>query len=97
MRWAVIFEDAPRMREARELHEQAHLEYLRAKQTEILMAGGLRTETGAPFTGGLWVLASMQREQAVKLIEEDPYFLHSRRAYTLMQWGNALQDISVKP
>lgn len=83
------------MQEVREKHEPEHFAYLRANQKEILLAGGLREDPGSPFAGGLWVLAPMSKEQAVALVEQDPYFLHSKRGYKLLQWGKALQDISV--
>lgn len=95
MRWVAIFEDTPQMQAVREKHEPAHFAYLRAHQEEILLAGGLREGAGSPFNGGLWVLAAMPKARAVALVERDPYFIHSRRGYKLLQWGKALQDISV--
>jgi uncharacterized protein YciI len=95
MRWIAIFEDSAVMPEVRQQYEPAHFEYLRANQSKILIAGGLREGPEAPFSGGLWVLASMPRAQAVELIEQDPYFIHGKRGYVLRQWGKALQDISV--
>ena len=95
MRWVVIFEGTPLMQAIRAEHETAHLAYLRANQAEILMAGGLREGPESSFSGGLWVLAPMSKERAIALIEQNPYFIHSQRNYQLLQWGKALQDISV--
>lgn len=95
MRWVALFEDHPQMPAVRAQHEAAHLAYLRTHQQEILLAGGLRKDSDAPFGGGLWVLAPMARERALALIEQDPYFIHCQRSYRLLQWGKALQDIAV--
>ena len=40
-------------------------------------------------------MAPMSKERAIALIEQDPYFIHSQRNYQLLQWGKALQVISV--
>jgi len=96
MRWIAIFEDSSVMPEVRQKYEPAHFEYLRANQSRILIAGGLRDGPESPFSGGLWVLAPMPREQAVALIEQDPYFIYGKRSYRLCQWGKALQDIAVR-
>lgn len=95
MLWIVIFEDSPAMPEVRRKYEPDHFAYLRANQSDILIAGPLRDGPDSPFAGSLWILAAMPREQAVELIEKDPYFIHTKRGYTLRQWGKALQDISI--
>lgn len=81
------------MAELRRRYEGEHLAYLRANSAEILRAGGLRDGPDSPFSGGLWVLAPMSRERAVRLIEQEPYFVHSRRGYKLFQWGKAFPDL----
>lgn len=43
------------------------------------------------------VLAVMPKERAVALVEQDPYCIHGQRGYRLLQWGKALQDMSVSP
>lgn len=95
MRWVVIFEDSPHMLLVRKEHEPAHFAYLKVHQNEILLAGGLREGDDAPFCGGLWVMAPMAKERAIALVESDPYFIHGKRSYQLLQWGKAFQDIAV--
>lgn len=95
MRWVVIFEDSPNMFSVRQAHEPAHFAYLKAHQKEILLAGGLRENDDAPFCGGLWVMAPMTKERAIELVEKDPYFIHSKRGYKILQWGKAFGDICV--
>ena len=83
------------MPEVRQNYEQDHIAYLRAHQSEILLAGGLREGPESPFTGGLWVLAAVPRQRAVELVEQDLYFVHSKRGYRLLQWGKANPEIPV--
>ncbi|MDB5759741.1 MAG: hypothetical protein JWM30_3030 [Burkholderia sp.] len=96
MRWIVLFEDAPAMQEVRQHYEADHLAYLRANAAEILIAGGLREGPDAAFSGGLWVLDVTSRERACELAEQDPYFVHGRRPYRVLQWGKALPDVEAR-
>ena len=93
MRLVVIFEDTPAMAEVRRRLEPAHLEYLRANVGEILIGGGLRSEPGGAYTGGLWVFEAASKERARQLIEGDPYFIAEPRPYELRVWGKALPEL----
>jgi uncharacterized protein len=95
MRWVAIFEDTADMLQVRASHEAEHLAYLRAFESEILIAGGLRDAHGGPFVGGLWVLDVSSGERALELVEQDPYFIHGARSYALHVWGKALPDKQV--
>jgi uncharacterized protein YciI len=95
MRWIVLFEDSPLMQEVRRRYEADHFTYLRANSAEILLAGGLREGPGTSFSGGLWVLKVTSKQRACELIEQDPYFVHSRRGYQVLQWGKALPEVEV--
>ena len=96
MRWIVLFEDVPAMQQVRRLHEAEHFAYLRAHAAEILIAGGLREGPDAAFSGGLWVLDVSSRERACELAEQDPYCVHGRRPFRVLQWGKALPDIEAR-
>jgi uncharacterized protein YciI len=95
MRWVAIFEDAQEMLAVRKEREPRHLEYLKANEQEILIAGGLRKEPGGAFVGGMWVLDVPSKERAITLIENDPYFVPAHRSYRLLAWGKALADKAV--
>jgi uncharacterized protein YciI len=92
MRLVVIFEDTPPMADIRARLEPAHIEYLRAHSDEILIAGGLRDASGAGYVGGLWVLEVPSKERAVRLVEDDPYYVSERRPYRMLRWGKALPE-----
>jgi uncharacterized protein YciI len=96
MRWIVIFEDSPLMREVRRNHEADHFAYLRANTSEILIAGGLREGPETNFSEGLWILNVTSKDRACELAEQDPYFVHSQRNYRVLQWGKALADVEAK-
>ncbi len=94
MRWVAIFEDDPQMLTIRAERGEQHLAYLRQHAAEILIGGGLRQQDGSPFVGGLWVLEVSDRQRAVELIENDPYYEPAHRRYRLLRWGKAI-DVPV--
>jgi len=93
VRWVAIFDEPVSMSEARREREEDHFAYLREHVDEVLVAGGLRDVPGGRFVGGMWIFEVVSRERAVELIENDPYFLHSRRKYRLCVWGKALPEV----
>lgn len=95
MRWVAIFTDTPAMLAVRAQWGQAHLDYLAQHLDAIVLAGGCRHEEGGDYIGGLWVLEVPSRARAVELIEQDPYFVHGARQYTLRTWGKAFEDRQV--
>lgn len=90
-RWVVIFEDTEGMLAVRKQREPAHLAYLEAHRDQILIAGGLRSAPGETFVGGLWVLEVASRDEAVVLVESDPYYQPDHRKYRVLAWGKALE------
>jgi hypothetical protein len=94
-RWVVIFEDSEGMLDVRKRHGAQHLAYLDANKEKILIGGGLRPAPGEPFVGGLWVLDVADRDEAVRLIEADPYYRPEFRKYRVLAWGKAFEDRAV--
>jgi uncharacterized protein len=89
-RWVAIFEDDPARANVRVEQREAHFDFLARNAAKIRIGGGLQQEPGAPWVGGLWVIETDQREDAVKLCEDDPFFLHGlRKGYRIMSWGRA--------
>jgi uncharacterized protein len=90
MRWVAIFEDNPAADSVRKNHAQDHFDYLAGHCEKILIGGGLRHAPDQGYCGGLWILDVTNREEAVALCEQDPYFLRGLRAgYRLFTWGKA--------
>jgi hypothetical protein len=48
-----------------------------------------------PIIGGLWVMEVRDRQHAVQLVENDPYYQSRLRTYQLNTWDKALPDQSV--
>ncbi len=94
-RWVAIFDDLPGMADVRRDGDDRHFQYLERHRDRIPIAGGLREIPGGAFVGGLWVLETENREEAVRLIENDPYFRSGQRNYRLLVWGKAFEDIPV--
>ena len=94
-RWVAIFEDLPGMAQVRHEHESMHFQYLERHRDRIRIGGGLREIPGGAFVGSLWVLETETREEAVQLIEEDPYFRPGLRRYRLLVWGKAFENVPV--
>ena len=73
MRWVVIFDDNEGRESIRKEQSGAHFEYLAANRDKIVIAGGLRTAPGEWYCGWVWVMEVDWRDEAVRLIEGDPY------------------------
>ena len=90
MRLVAIFDDHTEREWIRKEHAKAHFDYLGTHRERIRLAGGLRESPEAWYVGGLWILEVESREEAVRLIEGDPYFrLGLRKSYRLLVWGKA--------
>ena len=89
-RWVAIFEDDPARGNVRVEQRDAHFDYLARNAAKIRIGGGLRRGSDDPWVGGLWVIETDSREEAVKLCEEDPFFQQGlRKGYRIMEWGRA--------
>ena len=96
MRWVVIFDDAPQMMDHRKKQGKKHADYARANKNEILIGGGFREAPEESFVGGMWVMEVKDRNRAVELIENDPYYHPVHRKYKLYTWGKILEDETVE-
>ncbi len=89
-RFIAFFRDDPAADWVRKQHDKDHFAYLDAHKDRIVLAGGLRPGPGEWYCGGLWILEVADRDEAVRLVEDDPYFkLGLRRGYELFTWGKA--------
>jgi uncharacterized protein YciI len=88
-RWVCVFEDGPELLIIREQRRALHHEFLRRNASRIRRAGAL-CPPGSPPTGALWLLDVENRDEAVALIEQDPYFDARYRRYQLYEWKWAL-------
>lgn len=89
--WMVCFNDDTQMLKIRKAFGAQHLQFLEDNKDLILLAGGLRFQPDTPFTGGMWIVRAMSKEQVVELIENDPYYSLKHRHYDIQYWGLALE------
>jgi uncharacterized protein YciI len=89
-RWVCVFDDTPEMLAIRAERRSGHLRFLKQNADQILRAGPLSLNEDAPPAGGLWVLNVASRNEAVLLIEQDPYYQPQYRTYRLFEWKWAL-------
>jgi len=90
MHWLAVFQDDPEQHQARSTLLNEHFAYLAKHAAQICLAGGIRPDGNSQWVGGVWVLSVESREQAVRLCENDPFFIGGlRSSYHLYQWGRA--------
>ncbi|MDX8470176.1 YciI family protein [Mesorhizobium sp. VK23B] len=88
MKLVAIFKDATGAEWIRERHSAEHLGFLEKNKNKIAIGGSLRRHAGATPYGGLWVFSVSSKEEAIGLIEADPYYrLGLRAEYELFLWG----------
>jgi len=78
MRWIAIFTNKPNTEKLSEQYLQAHLEYF-ASSPEISLAGAITPKGAEHSTGGVWIIKGMEYDQAMELIERDPFFVAGMR------------------
>ncbi|HHB83084.1 MAG TPA: hypothetical protein ENK61_06385 [Devosia sp.] len=78
MRWIAIFTNKVNTQKLREAHLQAHLEYFSA-QTKITLAGSTTPHGSSASNGGVWVIKDASYEEALKICEDDPFFIAGLR------------------
>ncbi len=95
-RWVAIFEDDENAKAVREKYTKDHLAYLGTNKSKIVLAGGLRSEPGGKFEGGLWILEVDDRAEAMSYVEGDPFFQKGlRKSARVYAWGKAFPEDAV--
>jgi len=89
-RWICVFDDSPEMLAIREERRALHHQFLRRHAARIRRAGALVRPSESSPSGALWLLDIENRDEAVVLIEQDPYFDPRYRRYHLFEWRWAL-------
>lgn len=73
MLFAIICTDKPDHQQLRADNRPAHLAYLEAHESQIVLGGPLPNEDGSAMTGSLLVLDFADRAAAEAFAEADPY------------------------
>jgi uncharacterized protein YciI len=91
--FAAIFEDHLDRKAVREAAMDAHLVWLDRHKRQVRMAGALRPDTGAPATGGLWIIEAADRAEAERICKGDPFYTEGlRKSFRLEAWSRGFPD-----
>ena len=74
----------------------AHLQWLKERESVILVPGAIRTEPDAPPVGGLWVVRAENKAEVEALFQTDPFWVQGlRQSYEILYWFKAFPDKTV--
>ena len=77
-------------------HYPAHVEWLKQRESVILVPGALRTEPDTPPVGGLWIVRADSKAEAEALFQTDPFWVNGlRQSYEIFLWSKAFPDKTV--
>ena len=74
----------------------AHVQWLKERESVILVPGALRTEPSAPPVGGLWIVRAESKAEVEALFQTDPFWVQGlRQSYEILYWSKAFPDKTV--
>jgi uncharacterized protein YciI len=74
----------------------AHVEWLKERQSVILVPGAIRTDPDAPPIGGLWIVRAESKAEVEELFRTDPFWVQGlRQSYEILYWYKAFPDKAV--
>jgi len=77
-------------------HYPAHVEWLKQRQSKILVPGAIRTDPDAPPVGGLWIVNAESKAEVEELFKTDPFWVNGlRQGYEILYWSKAFPDKTV--
>ena len=80
MIWAIHAVDKPNSTELRMSLRPAHLDYLKAQDRLIVLAGATLTDDGGAMTGSLFVIDAPDRAAAQAFSAADPFTIANRNS-----------------
>ena len=66
--------DGEGAQQLRQDHIQAHLAYVEGILERMCVAGPLRDAPGSPVSGSCFIFATESRDEALRLLQGDPYY-----------------------
>jgi uncharacterized protein YciI len=74
----------------------AHVEWLKERESAILVPGAIRTDPDKPPVGGLWIVRAESKAEVEELFKTDPFWVNGlRQGYEIYYWGKAFPDKTV--
>ena len=74
MPYLCICKDQPDSQPLRDQYLPDHLAYIESIMDQVMLAGPLRDTTDHTYTSSCFIYLTDSREQALKLLHNDPYF-----------------------
>ncbi|YCI07028.1 YciI family protein (plasmid) [Ensifer sp. D2-11] len=93
MPYVIMFHDDPGVLDRKKELRAVHLEYVNKNAPRIIASGGLFPEEDDFPIGGLIILDTDARQDAIDYIENDPFFLNGIFThYTVDRWRKFVFD-----
>jgi uncharacterized protein len=74
----------------------AHVEWLKERDSVILVPGAIRTEADGTPIGGLWIVRADSKAEVEALFKTDPFWVNGlRQGYEILFWSKAFPDKTV--
>jgi hypothetical protein len=80
MLFILRFTDKPGSLALREQHLKAHLAWLDAHASEVLVAGTIRPEPEAAAVAAIWIVTAPSRQAVLALSDSEPFWINGLRA-----------------
>lgn len=94
----VRFQDKPGTQEIRNAYMDAHLDWVSKNRSFVLLAGSMRDAPGVPPVGGLWIVDAGNKDDVMKKIKTDPFWINGvREGVEVFFWGMASDDMKELP
>ena len=93
MPYVIMFVDDPGVLEKKKQIRPVHVEYVLKNTYRIITSGGLFPDDDDFPNGGLIILDTEARQDAIDYIENDPFFLNGIfTKYTINRWRKFIFD-----
>ncbi len=74
----------------------AHVEWLKERQSVVLVPGAIRTDPDKPPVGGLWIVNAESKAEVEQLFQTDPFWVNGlRQGYEILYWSKAFPEKTV--
>jgi len=96
MLFILRFTNKPELSDLVGKYYPAHVQWLKERESVVLVPGALRTEPGAPPVGGLWIVQAESKAEVEALFQTDPFWVNGlRQSYEILYWSKAFPDKTV--
>jgi uncharacterized protein YciI len=96
MLFIIRFTNKPDRQDLISKYYPAHVEWLKQRESTILVPGAVRTDPDGPPVGGLWIVRADSKAEVESLFRTDPFWVNDlRQSYEILHWSKAFPDKAV--